>query len=709
MNFNQHVRWGTIASMRRALHLMTLILLCASLCAAAEGKKGVGNEPADAAEAKQKQAARDAVVDEERHYMVVDAFGAPIPNAALVLSIKTAPWPVRKDAPGNEALQTVNGESNDRGGMTLSHLAGNNVVGTARVHHRDYGTARCEVDISRRQHTLRFPLVRSGTEAHKRAVRGQVVTSDGKAIAGAVVHCGSVRTPGMGLVNPLFPLGDGLTDDEGRFTLYLPNGKRDDDRGDLIPLNSRYWLTVSGPEGDAYFPVSGYYSNTEAARIELPLPTRLHRLRFEAPGGGWLEEPEQLRQVYVRYAGEGNGERTFVELDSLSLFRGRRLLPGTYQAVCYRNGTEIRYHPLIVTLDSPAQLVLQLPPPATFVGRVVHGVTGKPMAGAMIMAWKASVRNNLALLTADDWKLLHELPASPELDAPAIERLGKIYGVQRLVRTDDQGRFEITRTRDQVFYGLMAFDEDFIPLQVRLDSLPSGGKERVEAGEFPLFPAAKVLVRPVFDGQNLGVYPKWVPDPAGQPDWFDRFRTVRTGADRQFEQVYWLKLNEMQPIHVPAGVRLRLRLETPYADEWAPERVEKSLQLEQGAVVEIGDLHFAASLPATVRVVDGKGNPVEGAPVRRMYSDGDEQIWSIPHNTDKEGLAHFHVHPDSKGKFDVTDLPGPRGAGKPDNLATDFAVGRQAPEKRFEIILTEEQIRQLRGEEKSRPRNGDVE
>jgi hypothetical protein len=85
-----------------------------------------------------------------------------------------------------------------------------------------------------------------------------------------------------------------------------------------------------------------------------------------------------------------------------------------------------------------------------------------------------------------------------------------------------------------------------------------------------------------------------------------------------------------------------------------------------------------------------------------MYSDGDEQIWSIPHNTDKDGLAHFHVHPDSKGKFDVTDLPVPRGAGKPDNLATDFAVGRQPPEKRFEIILTDEQIRQLRGEEKSR-------
>jgi len=209
----------------------------------------------------------------------------------------------------------------------------------------------------------------------------------------------------------------------------------------------------------------------------------------------------------------------------------------------------------------------------------------------------------------------------------------------------------------------------------------------------------------VFDGQNLGVYPKWVPDPAGQPDWFDRLRTVRTGSDRQFEQVYWLKLNEMQPIHVPAGLRLRLRLETPYADEWAPERVDKSLQLEQGAVVEIGDLHFAASLPATVRVVDGKGNPVEGAPVRRMYTDGDEQIWSVPHNTDKGGLAHFHVHPDSKGKFDVTDLPGPRGAGKPDNLATDFAVGRQPPEKRFEIILTEEQVRQLRGEEKSRARN----
>ena len=684
------------------------ILLCASFCAAEAGKKEVGKEPAEAAEAKQKQAAQDPVIVEERHYMIEDALGMPIPKATLSMSVRPMPPPAGKDVPGNEAAQTVNGVADDRGGVTLAHVAGKgiNVTGTARIHHRDYGTARCEVDIRGRQHILRFPLIRSGTEAHRRAVTGEVVTSGGKAIAGAVVHCSSVRTPGMGLINPIYPLGEALTDEEGRFTCYLPNANRDRDRGDLIPPNSRYWLTVSGPEGHSYFPVSGYYSNNEPARIELPLPTRLHRLRFEGPDGGWLEDPEQLRQVYVRYDCERNGERGFVELDSLSLFRGRRLLPGTYQAVRYANGTEIRYRPLVITPDSPAQLVLQLPLAVTFVGRVVHGVTGKPIAGALVMGWNASVRSNLALLTADDWKVLHELPASPELDEPAMGLLGKIYGVQRLVRTDGEGRFDITRARDQVFYGLMAFDEEFLPFKVRLDSLPSGENERIDAGEFPLFPAAKVLVRPVFGGQNLAVYPKWLPDAAGQPDWFDRFRTVGKRSDREFEQVYWLMLNEKQAIHVPAGVRLRIRLETPYADEWAPARVDTPLQLEQGAVLDVGDLHFAASLPATVVVADGKGNPVEGAPVRRMYSDGDEQIWSIPHNTDKDGLVHFHLHPGSRGKFRMSDLASPRGAGKPDNLATDFEVGQKAPEKRFEIVLTEEQVRELRDEGKSEPADG---
>ena len=80
--------------------------------------------------------------------------------------------------------------------------------------------------------------------------------------------------------------------------------------------------------------------------------------------------------------------------------------------------------------------------------------------------------------------------------------------------------------------------------------------------------------------------------------------------------------------------------------------------------------------------------------MRRMYAG--ENAWCIAHNTDQQGLAHFHVRPNSQGRFRVTDLAGPKEIAAAENLATDFKVAVAAPEQPFSIAVTDEQVKLLR-------------
>jgi hypothetical protein len=338
-----------------------------------------------------------------------------------------------------------------------------------------------------------------------------------------------------------------------------------------------------------------------------------------------------------------------------------------------------------------------LPDAITYSGRIVHGVTGEPLPGAFLMGWNSTSRNNLALLSAEEWQALRDLPPDPPLDAAPIKRLKELYGVQALTRADAEGRFIIRRGADQEFYGLLAFAEDHVPFRVPVGGLKPDEKQRIETGDFPLYPAAKVLIRPSFAGERLSVSPKWVFEDAGQPEWFERLHKATEDYRRELEYVHWLTLNEVQPVFVPADVRLKLRLECPYDDKWAPAQIKEPLQLKPGETYDAGDLSFAEGMKCSVRVVDKDGKPVEGMPVRRMYVGAN--AWSVAHNTDKEGLAHFYVHPNSRGHFRATDLPEAMRLDKW-NLIVGFRVEDKPPAEPPMIVVTEEQIRAVRGKEK---------
>jgi hypothetical protein len=176
----------------------------------------------------------------------------------------------------------------------------------------------------------------------------------------------------------------------------------------------------------------------------------------------------------------------------------------------------------------------------------------------------------------------------------------------------------------------------------------------------------------------------------------DRFREALDGSEREFEYVHWLKINELQPIFVPAEVRLKVQLRSPYADEWAPTTLPRELQLKRRDRLEIGDVTFEPALSVKVLVVDGRGQPVEGIPVRRRHEHNG--AWCVAHNTDAKGLAHFYVNARSKGHFRVRDFPEGADCGKEPNLTVPFEVGDKVEsDSPYTITLTDQQIRVLLG------------
>jgi hypothetical protein len=406
-----------------------------------------------------------------------------------------------------------------------------------------------------------------------------------------------------------------------------------------------------------------------------------------------------------RFEGLGRGSGYHdIRLDRKLVSAGGLLVPGEYGASYHDGrGREIEWQMLSVDKSSPEKLRFKVPPPVVYSGRVVDGVTGKPLAGAFVGGWNSTSHNNMALITPDEWAAMEKLPAKPAIQEPAFKPLRALYGFLAIVRTDNDGRFTLTQTSEQKFYGVMAFARQRLPLTMAnygfRDQLKKG--RSVDTGDVPLFAAARLRVHPVFDvapGRNLPVRPRWQAVKDGQAAWFPKFAAAtKSSEQREFGQVHWLKLNVEQPLLVPADVRFQIEFSSPYDDKWVPANREEVFQLRAGEEADYGELKFDPALEVKVRVVGPDGKPVEGVPVRRLIQQGNEYYrgWSVPHNSDANGMASFYVPQKAKGQFGV--LATPRQDIK---LVVDFQAGEYSADKPFRIELTKAQIEALRGSNK---------
>ena len=622
-------------------------------------------------------------------HSVVDALGAPIPGAKVTIQFFQVMQPGQVQEV--EVAHAIHSTADEEGGIHIPAGIDGSIRVLVTAEHPSYGRARNTPHPDRTITKIVMPLVAKESEAHARALFGQITAADGKVIENAVLQCDNIRTAGQGLINGKFPIGEALTNVDGFFTFYLPSDGEKKERGELIPPNSNFNIRVLAPHDDSQFPLGGSFTNGQLHVLRMTHVTRKFQFEFENSDRELIKDPKLLAQARIQFEQVNNNEVTRIPLSQFAALQGCKLTEGKYTAQIFDNGNTITYQPLQVTTTSPEVLRFRLPPDLVYRGRIVHGVTGKPISGAFLMGWNSTARNNLALLTPEEWNQMHELPANPPLESPELKHLKELYGVKSVVRTDSEGKFELRRRADQEMYGVMAFDEAMIPYKITLGALKPDEKHAIDLGELPLFPAAKLLVQPTLEGTRLSVSPFWEYDDKGQPEWFEKFRAYDKGSERQYEYIHWLTMNEMQVIYVPASIRLKVRFDSPYDDKWSPVNSDEVFQLKQNELHKRGEVRFVSALEAKVKVVDETGKPLEGYAVRKKLTQGD--TWSISHNTDKDGLCSFFIPPKAQGQFRVTDLPGDAEVNKAANLSVDFTINETSPQDPFLIKLTPDQVK----------------
>jgi hypothetical protein len=620
--------------------------------------------------------------DAERQlWQFTDALGEPLGGAAVEI------WLADYRGPRIRFGRTT---LDDTGRLAWKTLLGNLRTVSFVVSHPDYGCAEAG-EIFESDRKLVLPLVRRGTLAAERAIRGRVVDPNGVPVAGAAIECPNVRTLGEGLINGLGRACKGITDANGLFSFYLPNRKRQDDRGELIPPKSQYYVRIEAPRKLGLLPYVEPIENGWEALVVLERGDRLRRLRFEDQHGR-ITDPARLETITVCLRRPG---RNILMLHYDDWKDGAPLIPGTYEASTYERGGESRFEPVELTRESSEEVIFRLPAAVTYYGRVVHGVTGRPMAGAFVLTM-SSARTGMQLheLTAEQWDALHGLASDPPADDAALDPLRKVYAFTKLVRTDAAGSYSVTPEPDQGFYGFILFERDYLAVMYRKHSLQAGPDHCAEVPTIKLFPAATVFVEPAVDSDYLPVMPRWAIDEGTRPAWVEELLSMDSGRESALEYSRWLKLNISQRVPVPAGVSLRLKLETPYNEEFCPILIPQVIYLGQGETADLGRFTFEPALAVQVKAVDAAGQALEGIPIRKLCvgSDG-KRAWSVPHNTDEQGLARFHVVPNSTGSFGV--FCGSRESG-PLNATVDYEVG--GPEdagREFVLRLSDEMLAQL--------------
>ena len=629
-------------------------------------------------------------------HIVLDGTGKPIAGGRLEVTIR-GEVPVVPSAGPTLTDPALFGRTDGvvvplvpdaRGHVTVPRSPLGRTRVPARFSHSEYGSMQGMIDLADPKQRFLVPLVKRGTPAYERAFKGVVLGPDGKPVNGAVVTFAEIRTPGDGLIASDSSAA-AMSDDKGRFAFYpLFSSSGGAAEPALVPAKSKAFVSVSTPADGNLFPYAGEHVNTAEARIQLERPKQFHTFQFEQRGGDFVKDSRQLGQMWIAYSKTDGGRG--VQLKPQALIEGAKLLPGFYRAGMH-NAT---YLPLEVKNDSPEELIFRRRPAITLRGKIVDGLTGKPMAKAFVFGYQSTALQTLAILTADDWKALRAMPENSPLNHPALAVVTKIYGLASVNRTDDEGRYELVQEPEDNIYGLIAVEENYLPYEQTKQSLKFDERHIAEVPDLPLFPAAKVLIKPVVKAARASIMPLWHFEKDAEPKWVSRLGDAMS-ASRSFQYAHWMKINELQPIYVPSGVSLRIQLFSPYAEEFSRTLLPKLIYLNQGETLTIGEVEVQAAIRLDIDVLDGKGAPQEGIVVRRY--DEEENALGLPHSTDAKGKTSFFVDRHSSGRFRV-DIASPPDSNVAKNLLLPFKVSDSAPDlKSYKFTLTDEQVKSLRG------------
>jgi hypothetical protein len=508
--------------------------------------------------------------------------------------------------------------------------------------HPDYGIAEIDQPVGN-ETTIEIPFVSSEDPAYERAISVTIVDQQGRPVAGARINCYNIRTLGEGLIDAKDNRYAVISDQQGRFSLYMPNTKRRDERGYLIPPKSKYNVRIEAPKELGLLPYVQPIENGREAMIVMEAGPHFRRFVF-ADENGPITDTDKLRQICIRLDRPGKARLTLMYDDWKD---GGAFPPGTYQAT---SSAEYEFEPLTLTDESPEALLFKVPSPIVYHGQVVHGLTGAPMQGALVIGIGASGKGNLSQITPAQWTQIHALPQNPAPDDEALALLQKIYRFDKVVRTDETGQFAMEYRPNPTLYGFVAFEENYLGLLRRKHALEIDRDGYAQVGAMKLYPAAKIMVEPCVDKKHVSILPRWIIDKQNNPPWVGDFLATDDRRESLFTYDKWLQQNKVQTFNIPSGLNLQIQLDTPYDRQWCPILVEQTINLAQGQVLDIGRLDFQPAVQIAVQVVNSAGQPLEGAPVRLLQNG---KAWTVAHNSDESGISRFFVVPHSRGQFGV--------------------------------------------------------
>jgi len=613
-------------------------------------------------------------------HVVRDALGEPIPGAALKVTVAFLTAPDQPD--GSLQLEVV---SDERGHVVLE-LPAQLTTGVVRMRHAEYGVAELRISQDDVVGDLRFSLVKAGSESRAQALRGIVMSSDGKPVAGATLQIFSLL-PQENSLTMVLTDHVALTDDAGRFALYPVRKPQGDQPLQPLPKRIKARLRVSVMSDNSLFPQIAECSSAKEVVIRLERPERFHKFEFADLNGGWLKADSGLHNIHIHYRAKPGGLLT--PLDVSWVFHGAKLLPGYYEASYQAHD----YVPLHVTAESPEDLKFQFPKPIAIRGRVINGVSGEPMAGAFVLGIVSSGKQSLARLTDDDWERLRKLPADAAPNDPALAFVAQCFGLAAFGRTDESGKYEIIQKPEQNIYGVVAVDKDFLPILQPKYGMKIG-EETAEVPDLPLFPAGKVMIHPIC-AKRASIMPVWKIRQEGRPEWFKQFEdATNLKLQRRFQHDNWMQ-PVLQPVYIPADMDLQIELKAPYEEQWSATTSTNAIRVKQGETRTIGEMTLLPAVEVEVEVVDADGKPLAGALLSRDY---DDRHYGKSHPTDANGRAKFHLNRNSHGAFVVLrkELGGIPKRDKDPNMFASFEVGTETPPGQpYRIQLTAEQVRRL--------------
>ena len=410
---------------------------------------------------------------------VTDALGLAFAKASVDIFIR---------GPGENGprIYLSTPSTDEQGRLEVPDLTGELRLLSFVISQPNYGIALIDpyIDIGERKELI-VPLVARSSEAFQRSIRGVVADSQGNPVAGAVVACSCIRTLGEGLINALNEWSNkSLTDDKGAFSLYLPNKDKRGERGYLIPPKSQYHVRIQAPRELGLLPYAKPIENSGEALILLQSGGSFRTFVFEDANGP-ITDPKKLRYIAVTVI-QPDGSRVSLRYEDFK--NGGFFPPGEYHAV-RRGMDEFDFEPLTVDEQSPDELVFRQPEGILYYGQVVGGLTGEPMPGAFVIGFISSSHGNLSIITDQQWQALHALPVEPDLTDPAVKPITQIYGVKKIVRTDELGNFQMSFRPGEI-YGFIAFEKDYLGLMHRRHALIADRNGQAEIPVMKLYPSS---------------------------------------------------------------------------------------------------------------------------------------------------------------------------------------------------------------------------